>query len=368
MNIGFDTSRINIKDGSGRYTFEVVKYFIQEFPDNNYILFGPMPNKELPKGNVSFVEIEEGAGLKSRLLYCLTIANLIKKNKVDIFHNLSNYGFLFKPCPVVTTVHDILTLLHSNLRNRKLDKLLYKYLIPYLLNKADVITVSSKNTINDIKDNYGLESKLKLVYLGYDKEIFNKQSIDRDTEVLNKYGISPGYLFNVSYITPKKNIELIFEALADLKSQGIEPQFVIAGKRGFGADEIFRKAEELNVSSQVKEIGFVPDEDLASLYRSAKLFLFPSLYEGFGLPVLEAMACGTPSLVSNTGSLDEIVSQEKMKTNPDNPKEWAKRIFEFLSDESVYNSLVEDSLSISSNFSWEKCVDQINKNYLSLVK
>ncbi|MFC1692054.1 glycosyltransferase family 4 protein [Candidatus Latescibacterota bacterium] len=367
MKIGLETTWINVPDGGGRYTNEVLRYLCTGYPDHDFFAIGPEPMQNHDYPNLTHITFPDTVGLAARFKYTIRIAPILKKLSVDIYHNLVNFGIYNAPCPVVTTVHDLLTLKYPWLRSRKIHGWLYKYYVPSLIHKADMITVDSENTRKDLKDFYGLEKNVTTVYLGYNKDIFYPEN-SGDEKIIKRYGLQRGYLLFVGNLIPKKNVEIIIRAYHLLKKKGIHTaRLVLAGKRGHGTENILQLIESLSLKDNVIEIGYVPDDCLGALYRQAKMFLFPSKYEGFGLPVLEAMACGTPVLVSGTGPFPEIVGDLRYTCSPDSAPEWAEKILELIEDKTAREDAREWSLKQSQKFSWEKCVEKYMEIYNLLI-
>lgn len=367
MRIALDATRINVPDGGGRYTNEVLKYLCELNPKDQFFAIGPSPVREHNYPNLKFISYRVVDGLPTRLAYVFDVFKILKRHKIKIFHNLTNYGIYNSPCPIVTTVHDLLTIKFPDLRPSRLHWWLYKYYIASLLRKSHKIIAVSECTKRDLKDLYQLTDNVEVVYEGYNQKIFNTKS-SNDKVILEKYNINPRYLLFVGYLTPKKNLETILKSLLLLKHKyNFRPRLVIAGKRGYGADKFFQLIGDMLLNDQIFEIGFVPDTDLRAIYRQATAFVFPSIYEGFGLPVLEAMACGTPVIVSNTGSLTELVNNNEYICSPTSADQWAEKIFKIFKDRSYFETARMHFITRSQNFSWEKCAKQIMRIYSEVL-
>ena len=366
LRIGLDTTRTNLSDGGGRYTNQMVSYLCTGFPQHDFFAFGPEPRKPHAYPNLTHVPYPEVDGLPARLHYLKNMGGLISQYAIDVFHNLCNFGFYRAPCPVVTTVFDLTTLKFPELRSNKLQGWLYKYFVPTLIQRATSIIAISQSTATDLHKYYGITRNVTVTPLGYDRRVFRTDSRG-DREVLKRYNLSPGYLFWAGHIVPKKNVEILLQALALLRrTYGLQPQFVMAGKRDHGAKRVFEMVAALGLADQITETGYVPDNDLAALYRQARVFLFPSFYEGFGLPIVEAMACGTPALASNTSSLPEVIENERYMCSPDAAWQWAEKIYELFTDDTRHTQAREWGLSRAKQFSWEACAAATMKVYESI--
>jgi glycosyltransferase involved in cell wall biosynthesis len=368
MKIGLDATRILFPTGEGTYTREVVRNLIRIYHDHHeFLLIVPRYLEEFNINNVRQIVYTEVDGFYRRLMYSLDIYKILNSENVDIYHNLANYGIYRAPCYQVTTVQDLLTLRFADLRSNHLQWWLYKYYLPRLLARSDRIIASSNSTQKDIDRYYGFRDNVHMIHLGFDPDIFNLDDLE-DAAILDKYSISSNYIFFVGYITPKKNLKIILKSLSFIKTtSGKQFKFVIAGKRGYGSEELFQMITNLALDTQVIELGFVPDQDLAALYRQARLFVFPSIYEGFGLPVLEAMACGTPVLVSNVSSLPELVENDDYACSPHSVEQWSQKITALAGSDTAHQKARTWGLQRARKFSWEKCTREIMNVYLSIL-
>ena len=362
MRIGLDTSQINLQDGSARYTQEMVRNLCSVFPGDEFFAFGPSPQEQFEFDNLTWVKIPAAVGLVERARFCIGIGRELEKYSLDVFHNLCNYGFLGKPCPVVTTIHDLTSLKYGHVRSRRVDQVIYKYIIPRLLRNADWIVADSFNSAEDLRTHYEITDRVTTVYLGYDKLRFNLDAAN-DTEVLERHQLRPGYVLFAGYLTPKKNLEVVADALSRISVSAQDVPLVIAGARGPGAEDFYERVRALGIEDSVRELGFVPNEDLGALYRQARVFVLPSVYEGFGLPTIESMACGTPPLVSGVSSLAELVTRPELSCDPNDAEEWSTKLERIITDEDHYEELRTWSLDRSKDFSWENCVRRVMNVY-----
>ncbi|MFC1508826.1 glycosyltransferase family 4 protein [Candidatus Omnitrophota bacterium] len=364
MRIGLETTWINVPDGGGRYTNEIVRNLCTFFPEHEFFAVGPTPHQNHDYPNLTQVPFPDTVGLKARFSYTFRTAPILKKLSLDLYHILVNFGIYSAPCPVVTTVHDLLTLKYPELRSKKIHWWLYRYYVPSLVKKADSVIAVSNRTADDLTEHFGL-SNVHAIHHGYNRVLFSPEP-DDDSGILEQYGLQPGYLMFVGNLIPKKNVEVIVHALHKIRKRGvIGTKLVLVGKRGHGLGDMFRYIERHSLSDDIIELGYVPDEHLGSLYRQAFLFLFPSRYEGFGFPVIEAMACGTPVLVSNAGPLPELVENEDYMCSPDSVDDWAEKIIRFQQDAPFHSVARSFCLARAQQFSWEQCVREYMEIYES---
>ena len=192
MNIGLDTTLINAPHGGGRYTIEMVRNLCRVFPDQRFVSFGPPSVQPLYYPNLTQINYREAKNLYSRLAYAVQMHTLLKRHDIDVFHNLTNYGIYNSPCPVVTTVLDLLTLKFPKLRGSYFQGLLYRYYLPSLIKKAHHVISISKNTQRDLELCYGIRKNVTTIYLGYDRSIFHTKHDQHTSRILAKSGITPG--------------------------------------------------------------------------------------------------------------------------------------------------------------------------------
>ena len=219
-----------------------------------------------------------------------------------------------------------------------------------------VIAISNA-TKDDIVRHYPFASKkVRVIHLAYDKSRFNKEISESDVRrIKEKYSIVDDYILFLSTLKPSKNIEGLLEAFAKIKGSEPKIKLVIAGKKGWMFESIFKKIKELGLENDVVFTDFVEESDKPALIKGAKVFVAPSFWEGFGLNVLEAMACGIPVVVSDIASLPEIVGKAGILVNPNDVESIAGGISKVLKmPKESYNMMVEGSLEQAKKFSWDE--------------
>jgi glycosyltransferase involved in cell wall biosynthesis len=195
-----------------------------------------------------------------------------------------------------------------------------------------------------------------VVYPGYDQTIFQPVRDEGVIEAVKaRYGIAGDYALFVGTLQPRKNLIRLIEAFSNFRFPISDFRLVIAGKKGWLYQEIFRWVEELGLEKKVVFTGYVPEGDLPVLLSGARLFVFPSLYEGFGLPVLEAMACGTPVVCSNASSLPEVAGDAAVLVDPQDVEGLAAAMERVLGDEELRAELIVRGFEQARKFSWERC-------------
>jgi glycosyltransferase involved in cell wall biosynthesis len=233
--------------------------------------------------------------------------------------------------------------------------------VSHAARRADKIIAISQSTKKDLINLLGAKpEKISVVYPGYDDDIFKPSPDPHKIETaLRKYGIIRSYIIYVGILEPKKNILRLVEAFASLKREGkIVHKLVIAGKRAWGDETVFQAVRRNGLEGEVIFTGYVPQEELPLLMSGADVFVFPSLHEGFGIPPLEAMACGTPVIASNASSLPEVVGDAGILVDPYNVDEIAEAIYKVVSDGKLREQMRRKGLERAKLFSWKKAAQQ----------
>jgi glycosyltransferase involved in cell wall biosynthesis len=271
---------------------------------------------------------------------------------------------LYHPRRSIVTVHDLGYLYYPEAHTPRSRKYL-DWSTRYSARNAHTVIAISQATANDLIKHYGIDrAKIRVIPHGYDRENFHPvQDPAQIADARARYGIEPGpYLFYVGTIQPRKNLERLLEAFAALVNDPSfgyparkQLQLVLGGKPGWLSEPIMAKAASLKMDAQIKVVGYVADNDLPALYSGAEAFVFPSLYEGFGLPALEAMACGTPVICSNAGSLPEVVGEAAILHSPQSVEEIGAALRRLLLSDTLQAELRYKGLQQADKFSWEKC-------------
>ena len=240
---------------------------------------------------------------------------------------------------------------------------MYRALLPRTIKSADKIIAISHHTKNDIIQHFKIpEDKIKVIHLAANKNYKPLQG-DKINKIKQKYDLNCPFILYVGGLAPNKNVKRLIQAFYKLKKQGINHKLILTGVKRWKYKSIFETIEKLNLQKDVIFTGYVPDEDLPALYNAADLFVYPSLYEGFGLPPLEAMACGTPVITSNTSSLPEVVGDAGIMVNPYDVDELANKMYEVLTNDGLGEELSKKGLERAKLFSWKKCAEEHLKVY-----
>lgn len=356
MKTGIDIqTTLGQKTGFGFYVENLVKNLKKIDRENEYILIKPGGEKDL--------------NTPKRFIWDqFKVPAVARKNKVDILHQPCFSAPIFYSGKVVVTIHDLIAIFYSQ-DIPFFSRQYFGKLMPYSYKFADKIICDSHNTRKDVISILGIpEEKTKVIPLAVSDEftpVKNKKEIDR---VKKKYNTGDHYFFHVGTLSPRKNLEFLIKVFYDISK--IYPQYnlVITGKKGWYYEGLFNLTKELHLEKKVVFTGYIDDQDKPYLYNGAKLLLFPSLYEGFGLPPLEAMSCKIPVISSNTSSLSEVIGNGGVLLSPKDKEGWVKEIKSLISNSSRYNQLADLAYKQSKKFSWEKTARETLQVYKNLFE
>ena len=265
----------------------------------------------------------------------------------------------------VVVVHDLtFEKVPQYVDRRNVDFL--KKFVPPSVAKADHVVVNCEFTKNELIDAYRVPAeKVTVAYPGVDPGVFYPRSEKEKEEVKKKYGISKPFILYLGTLEPRKNVPAVLKAYAGLPNRR-DFSLVLAGKKGWLYEEIFRTVGDLGLEEDVIFTGYVPEEDRPKLMSAAEVFVYPSFFEGFGMPVVEAQACGTPVIASNTTSLPEAVGDGGVLVDPKNISQLAEALEEVLSSGSLREKLVKKGLANARRFNWEDSGAKIVRIFNSL--
>ncbi len=366
MQIGIEARWVCYdKTGFGNYALNLLKEIAEIDSINKFTIY---LNEEFDVGRIGSNTNFEYKVIKRQpeIYKHLSIPSdlLLSGRRIDFFHFLYNAPSLWMPCPFVVTVHDVSFKHVPNMISIK-DRWSLNIQFHLRLRKAKKIITVSQNSKDDIIKYYGIpEHKIVVIYEGVDSSFRVISDREEKRAIAIKYNLPDKFILYVGTYLPHKNLETLLYAYHDLKQhRKISHALVFAGKKARNFEAISNLISNLDLTDDVKTIGFVPEEDLPCLYNLADVFVFPSLYEGFGLPLLEAMACGTPVLASDASCLPEIGGDGALYFSPRNKNEIAEKIYALLSNGTMRTELIERGCNRSQLFSWRRMTDNTLQVY-----
>ncbi|MFO7919034.1 MAG: glycosyltransferase family 1 protein [Anaerolineae bacterium] len=276
-----------------------------------------------------------------------------RREKLDLLHQPVYVGPLLHPCPTVVTLHDLSFYLYPELFPQS-KRIYLQYMTRHTIHHAEAVIAVSQSTKRDALRLFPVaEKKITVIPNGVEAQMRPLDDPTPIRDLHHRYDLPSDVLLFLGTLEPRKNLVTLLEAYALLRQRGdIHHHLVIAGGRGWYYEKVYDAAERLGLHGAVHFTGYVPDEELPLWYNAADLFIYPSLYEGFGLPPLEAMACGTPVIVSNISSLPEVVGDAGLTVDPHDPQALAEAIHSLLSDPARRERLSKEGQAQASKFSW----------------
>jgi glycosyltransferase involved in cell wall biosynthesis len=386
MRIGIDvTSAVRQGAGIGRFTRELVRAFLaleggMGMPSHHFVLFaatGGMPRRTW-ESRLAYI-IQPAVACHLKLEICnlkflpddwlhrlwhrarLPIPIEAMTGRVDLFHEPD---FVLPPTlprtRTVLTVHDLTFIRDPESAFPRLRRYLNR-VVPQSVSRATHVLADSAATKSDLIELFGTPAeKVTVLYGGVDARFVPVREPERLAAVRAKYGIGDEpFILGIGTLQPRKNYRRLIQAFAHVKYQTSNIKLVIVGGKGWMYDDIFSGVKRLGLEGHVLFPGFVDDDDLPALYSAAEVLAYPSIYEGFGLPLLEAMACGTPVVTSITSSLPELAGDAALLIEPTEVEAIAAAMCRLLQDADLRRRLVVAGFEQIRKFAWEKAAAQL---------
>lgn len=358
MLIGLDGIPLNEpRTGVGHYTLELARALALCSPPDHFEIASPLPFLPLDveadadwPPNLRLVQV--GVGPLTRHWWTIGLPRYIRGNSLALFHG-TNYDVPWtKRCPTVLTIHDLSLLLypetHEAGRVRRARRRL-----PLMARAATMIITPTESVRRETSAHLGIPSERIVAVPEAPRPNFRSGGEEQSRLTRARLGVEDEFLLFVGTIEPRKNLRALVRALALVYgAEGVRPQLVIAGKKGWLTGDLFAEVKACGITERVLFTGYLSDEDLRSLYSSCRAFVYPSLYEGFGLPPLEAMACGAPVIASRIPSIEEVTQNAALLFAPENVNELAQLIARLLADESERRHLSSLGLQRAAQFTW----------------
>lgn len=375
MNIMVDGEPLLKKQtGIGRYTKLLIDHLSQIDDLKVQILFNRVLNTSKYRSYVDHHYLGKRVTSANRrypyklIRHLGRFGRLLYRYPIDLFSKSPDNGFIFHATNFITlptikainivTVHDLAFLRYPETT----DERIYRHhttWLPYSLKQADHIIVDSYQTKQDLIDYLSVEEhRISVVYLAADEK-FTRKTDEEIKKVRKKYALPDSYILFVGTVEPRKNLITLIEAFSILRDKyHVKEKLVVVGARGWKSSSLFRRIDELHIGDNVIFTGYVDDRDLPAAYSGASIFVFPSLYEGFGLPILEAMQCEVPVVASSVSSIPEVLGDAGILVNPFDADEWAESIYGLLQNEMLRGIFVQRGLKRVSNYSWRKVAEE----------
>lgn len=360
MIIGIEAARANQpnKTGTEWYAYELTRALVALGAPHEYILYSKTP-LEPPLASLGPNVESRVLSWPPRLWTHTALLWEVNTSKPDVLFVPAHTIPFLHLVPTVTMTHDVGFRRAPELYAQK--ELAYHRFSMWLAAKtARMILVPSEFTKREILELYDIpERRLKVIYHGFDSGRFRVMEDAQEVQkTLDRYGIRRPYCLYVGRLQEKKNIPNLIRAFAEVRKKKPEVVLVLAGKPDYHFDRMRELIQKLQLEQAIVLSGYVPAEDIPALMNGATAFVFPSAYEGFGFPVLEAQACGTPVVASSAASLPEVGGDGALYADPASPDSIAEQILRILDDSKLRHELRQRGFANLKRFSWEKCAQQ----------
>ena len=367
MRIGLEVSPLAINSsGIPNYILRLLHGFASIDKENQYFLYTnrPIPFDLGLPDNFRTVILKRPLP-RFQMWFQIELPHRLKKDGIDVFHGLFSRLPFVLPVPSVITVHDLSGYKMPRLHKRKthFTNLMY----PFYVKKASRIIAVSEFTAKELASCFPeTSSKTTVVHEAAPTEYSEVTEESELSRIREKYNLPPRFFLFLGTLEPRKNLPGLLEAFLQM-ADSVPHSLVISGAVGWKTGELFDKLKMSGAEDRIRLTGFVDRKDIPALLSLADIFLYPSLYEGFGLPILEAMACGTPVITSNTSSMPEVAGGAALLVDPGSPESISNAIMTLAHDEGRRTLLREKGLVRAGEFSWEKSAKETLQVYRRIM-
>jgi len=370
MNIGFDAKRAFLNtSGLGNYSRTLIKSLNEFYPENNYSLYTTRRSdndfeKQISKfNNIHVHEPQHFLDKKLRSRWrSYGITNLLKEQSINVYHGLSNelpFNINEFKGKKIVTIHDLIFIRFPKLYPY-LDRKIYNKKFRHACDVADTIIAISEETKRDIEKYYFIpENKIKVIYQSCDEAFYRTLSSDEKERISGIYKLPQKYLLYVGTIEERKNLMAICEALKQVHDI---PLLVIGKKKSY-FHKVTDFLEKNNLKDRVIFLDNVSNDHLPVIYQKAEIFIFPSFFEGFGIPIIEALTSKTPVITTKGGCFPEAGGPDSIYIDPLNENELAEKINDLLASESLRNQIVEKGFQFAQKFHPKNITAQVMEIY-----
>lgn len=374
MKIGIEAQRIfrKKKHGMEVVTIELINHLQKIDKENEYIIF--------VKDGEDRECIKETENFKIRIVPGITypdweqihLPRAIKRENLDLIHFTSNTASVFTTIPIVLTLHDIIyleSISFSGTHYQNIGNIYRRLIVPKIVNKSKAIITVSEYEKERIDQHFSFENdKVKVVYNAKDSAFKKVNDEDLLNRIREKYNFPDNFILFLGNTAPKKNSDRLIRAYARYveKSESPLPLVVLDLPRPYIVN-ILKELGMEKIDNQIITKDYISHNDLLVVYNLATIFIYPSLRESFGLPIIEAMACGTPVITSNTSAMPEVASNAALLANPYDVEDMAEKIHSLATNEHLLQSLIEKGYKRSEDFSWERTANKVLEIYNNVL-
>ena len=370
MKIGIDGIPLaQVKTGVGHYTHEIARGIAMAHANDEVQVVSHLPFEPSATSgdlaNLSF--IHEPVNSATKHWWTLGLPLYIRRNSIDLFHG-TNYDIpVWGGRPTVLTIHDLsLFLFPETHEARRVARA--KRRLPVMARRATRIIVPTNSVRNEVSEHLKIDQTKIVVVEEAPRRCFHPVTRDEAEPTLKRLQVEEPFILYVGAIEPRKNLITLVKAFEEIyRTTELRPQLIVAGPTGWLADDLFRYVEQSPVKGRMLLTGYLGDEDLRALYSTCSVMSFPALYEGAGLPPLEAMACGAPVVTSDARAVVEMVGDGARVVGAMDEFALATSLVELLTNDAARRDLVERGTRRAAEFSWERAAKQTYEIYLEAV-
>jgi alpha-1,3-rhamnosyl/mannosyltransferase len=364
MKIGIDGIPLaELKTGVGHYTFEIAREVARQSPSDSFEVLSHLPFSDLDPAPANLSFIKQPVRGATKHWWTVGLPLYIKRASLDLFHG-TNYDVpVWGGCPTVLTIHDLSQLLfpatHEERRVRRARRRL-----PVMSRRATMIITPTEAVKSEVCEHLHVPREKVIVVNEAPRRSFRPMPLDEATATVRRLGIDDEFILYVGTIEPRKNLITLVKAFEDvLRSTTLRPQLVIAGKKGWLTDELFAYIDSAKLGARLCLTGYLGDNELRALYSACKVMVYPALYEGAGLPTLEAMACGAPVITTNTPAIAEMVADNARLFPPADARALAQHLVELLTTHAARESMSRAGINHAARFTWERAAAETLQVY-----
>ena len=359
MRIGLDGIPLcAVKTGVGHYTFELSRALAKHAPQTDFQLLSPhrfhYPKTGETSWPLNLSATQTRARRWERFWFAVGLPRLLRRQSFDLFHGTNYEVPLGWRGPSVLTIHDLSLFRFPHTHERRLVwRARWRW--PLMTRAARMIITPTEYIRREVVQYLKIAPEKVVAIHEAPRPTFGPQARAETLEIRQRLGVADDFILFVGTVEPRKNLQTLVRAYAELLRQSdFAPQLVIAGQKGWLVDEWLARVASSDLAGRVHFTGYVSEEELRALYASCRVFVYPSLYEGFGLPPLEAMACGAPVVASRIGSHEEVLGHAAQLFDAENATELAAVLARLLGDNGERQVLLEAGLRHAKEFTWER--------------